>query len=76
MNAVLNILIDVDLDLVVDRMIKRGDSIDSIKSRLKNIIEEREALTGIADIILPNNSDVESMTQGFTKILRKERIIK
>lgn len=76
LNAVLNILIDVDLDLVVDRMIKRGDSIDSIKSRLKNIIEEREALIGIADIILPNNSDVESMTQGFTRILRKEGMIK
>ena len=76
LDTVLNILVDVDLDLVVDRMIRRGDSIESIKSRLKNISEERETLSKIADIVLPNNKDVKSMTQNFTKILRKERIIK
>ena len=76
LDNVLNILVDIDLDLVTDRMMMRGDSIDSIKSRLKNIIEEKESLATIADIILLNNKDVESMNRNFTKILRRERIIK
>lgn len=76
LDTVLNVLIDVDLDLVLDRMIKRGDSIESIKLRLKNISEEKEMLSKIADIVLPNNEDIKSMTLDFTKILRKERIIK
>lgn len=76
LDTVLNIMINPDIDLVMDRMIKRGDSVESIKLRLKNIEEEREALLRIADIVLPNNDSVENMTENFAKVLKKERIIR
>lgn len=76
LGAVLNIMINPDIDLVMDRMIKRGDSVESIKLRLKNIEKERETLLRIADIVLPNNDSIENMTESFEKVLKKERIIR
>lgn len=73
---VINILIDTDLNLVADRMIQRGESIEIVKKRLENIKKEYDALLSISDYVINNNCSINNTLQEFTKVLKKGRVIK
>ena len=73
---VINILIDTDLNLVADRMIQRGESIEIVKKRLENIKKEYDALLSISDYVINNNCSINNTLQEFTKVVKKGRVIK
>lgn len=55
------IYIEVDPNILKDRMIKRGDSIEQIEKRLKKILEDNECFNHeYADIIINNDKDLDS----------------
>ena len=76
LDDIINILIDTDLDLVVKRMIERGESYETIKLRLENIKNERDSLLDISDYKINNNDNINNTFKEFTRVLKKRRIIK
>lgn len=75
-NDTLNIYINTNIDLVINRMIQRGETVETIKSRLNNIKEESKKLLSLADYSIENNTTIDNMIEDFNKILKKRRIIK
>lgn len=57
-------------------MIQRGETVETIKSRLNNIKEESKKLLSLADYSIENNTTIDNMIEDFNKTLKKRRIIK
>lgn len=65
-----NILVMTDFDLIYKRLIKRGDNIDTIATRINALKEEEEKLKEISDYIIDNNSSIEDSNEQFMSIIK------
>ena len=57
LNNVVTIFIKTDTDLLRQRMIDRGDTLEVIQSRLQNV-EEESKHEGLCDYVVENNGDI------------------
>ena len=64
-----NILILTDYDLIYERMIKRGDEINLINSRMESLEQELQQLKQVADFTVENNQDIEQSSSEFRGII-------
>ncbi len=63
------ILIDSSLDILEERLRKRGDSIEQIRERFSQIKQELAEFRRVADYEVTNNSSIEEYQKEFQKVL-------
>ncbi|MCI8544860.1 MAG: AAA family ATPase [Bacilli bacterium] len=63
------IYIDSSLDVLEERLRKRGDSYEQIRERFSMIKQELEDFRSVADYEIENNSSIEEYQKQFQKVL-------
>lgn len=66
----INIFIDIDINLIINRLQTRGEDINTIQHRLKEIDREKMMLKDICDYMISNNGTIDEMTESFNKTLK------
>lgn len=63
------IFVGSSLNVLEERLRKRGDSYEQIKERFSNMKQELEEFRSVADYEIENNSSIEAYQKQFQKVL-------